>query len=106
MPIAHTNPRSLRRSVEGGGGGGQPVPGLTKLGAGVIAAGLLLDLVAHTVLHAVHDELMGAFPLGEHLAHLVVVLGMVLVLGGIVADGIQMQRRLVRQEGTTSYAVR
>lgn len=86
--------------------GGLPVPRLAKAGAAVIAAGVLLDLVAHTVLHSVHDELLGAFPLGEHLAHLVVLLGMVLVLVGIVADGIRAQRRLVRQEGTVRDAIR
>jgi hypothetical protein len=86
--------------------GGLPVPILAKAGAAVIAAGLLVDLGAHTVLHPAHDELLGAFPLGEHLAHLVVVLGMVLVLAGVVADGIRTQRRLVRQEGMARHAVR
>jgi hypothetical protein len=86
--------------------GGLPVPCLAKAGAVVIAAGLLIDLVAHSVLHPVHDELIGAFPLGEHFAHLVIVIGMVLVLAGIVADGIGSQRRLVRQEGTVRHAVR
>ena len=86
--------------------GGQPVPRLAKAGAAVIAGGLLLDLLVHSVLHSVHDELIGAFPLGEHLAHLVVVLGMVVVLAGVVADGIRAQRRLVRQEGSVRHAVR
>jgi hypothetical protein len=86
--------------------GGLPVPRLAKAGAAVIAAGVLVDLAVHTVLHSVHDELIGAFPLGEHLAHLVVLLGMVLVLAGIVADGIRAQRRLVRQEGTVRNAIR
>jgi hypothetical protein len=45
--------------------GGLPVPRLAKAGAVVIAAGLLLDLLVHTVLHPVHDELIGAIPLGE-----------------------------------------
>ena len=86
--------------------GGLSVPRLAKAGAAVIASGVLLDLAAHTVLHSVHDELPGAVPLGEHFAHLVVVLGMVIVLAGIVADGIRSQRRLVRQEGTVRHAVR
>ena len=85
---------------------GLPVPALAKVGGAAIAAGLLLDVLAHTVLHSVHDELIGAFPLGEHFAHLVVVIGMTLVLAGIVADGISTQRRLVRQEGTVRHAVR
>ena len=86
--------------------GGLAVPLLTKVGAVVIAAGLAFDLAAHTVLHSVRDELIGAFPLGEHLAHLVVVVGMVLVLAGVLADGIRTQRRLARQEGAARHAVR
>ena len=86
--------------------GGLPVPRLAKAGAVVIAAGLLVDLLAHSLLHSVHDELMGAFPLGEHFAHLVIVIGMVFVLAGIVADGIGSQRRQVRQEGSVRHAVR
>jgi hypothetical protein len=72
----------------------------------VIVLGLGLDLVAHTVLHQVHDELIGAFPLQEHFAHLVVLAGMVIVLAGIVTDGVRTQRRLVRQEGRARHAVR
>jgi hypothetical protein len=86
--------------------GGLPVPRLAKAGAVVIAVGLLLDLAAHSVAHSIHDVLIGSFPLGEHLAHLVVVVGMVLVLAGIVADGIRAQRRLVRQEGQARHALR
>jgi hypothetical protein len=99
------NRRALAQVLESAAGG-LPVPRLAKAGAVVITAGLLLDLVAHTVLHPIHDELIGAFPLGEHFAHLVVVLGMALVLAGIVADGIGSQRRLVRQEGSLRHAVR
>ena len=86
--------------------GGLPVPWATKVGAVVIATGLAFDTAAHTVLHNVHDELIGAFPLGEHFAHLVVIVGMVIVLAGIVADGIGSQRRVVRQEGRARNAVR
>ncbi len=86
--------------------GGLSVPLLAKAGALVIAVGLGLDLAAHTVLHSAHDVLIGSFPLGEHFAHLVVVMGMVIVLAGIVADGIRTQRRLARQEGATRHAVR
>jgi hypothetical protein len=86
--------------------GGLTVPLPAKVGAAVVATGLFVDLLVHTVLHSVHDELIGAFPLGEHLAHLVVVLGMVLVLAGIVADGMRTQRRLVRQEGIARHAIR
>jgi len=97
--------RSITRWLEAASGG-LHVPVLAKVGGLVIAAGLGLDTFEHTIGHSVHDALIGAFPLGEHFAHLVVVIGMVVVLAGIVADGIRMQRRLGRQEGRTSDAVR
>jgi hypothetical protein len=86
--------------------GGLPVPWLAKAGSAVIALGLLIDLATHALAHPGHDQLVGAFPVEEHLAHLVVVLGMALVLAGIVADGIRSQRRQVRQEGHLRHAVR
>jgi len=86
--------------------GGLPVPHLAKLGAIVIAVGLLGDLFEHTVVAHVHDELVGAFPVGEHAAHLIVLVGMVLVLAGTVAGGIRSQRRSSRQEGITRDAIR
>ena len=99
------NRRSIAQLLESATGG-LPVPRLAKAGAAIIATGLLVDLVAHTLPHPVHDELIGAFHLGEHIAHLVIVIGMVIVLAGIVADGIRSPRRLVRQEGTVRHAVR
>ena len=98
-------PRSRSQLLEAATGG-LTVPRLAKVGAVVIVLGLGLDLVAHTILHSLHDELIGAFPLQEHFAHLVVIVGMALVLAGIVAGGIRSQRRLVRQEGTARHAVR
>ena len=86
--------------------GGLPVPPLAKVGALVIAIGLLADTVVHALIHHVHDEVQAGFPVDEHLAHLVVVVGMVLVLAGVIADGVRTQRRLVRQEGTTRDAIR
>lgn len=100
-----TLPRSISKPLEAASAG-LPVPRLAKVGAAVVAAGLAVDLVAHTLPHSVHDQLLGAFPLQEHVAHLVVVIGMVLVLAGIVADGIRSQRRLARQEGRVRHAVR
>jgi uncharacterized protein YjeT (DUF2065 family) len=98
----HRSPAQLLEAATAG----LPVPRLAKAGAALIAAGLLVDLVVHTVLHSAHDELIGAFPVQEHFAHLVVVIGMVLVLAGIVADGVRRQRRQVRQEGTIRHAIR
>ena len=97
--------RSLTQVIDSATGG-LSVPVLAKAGAAVMAIGLLLDVVVHTVLHSVHDVLIGSFPLGEHLAHLVVVLGMALVLAGVVADGIRAQRREVRQEVSVRRALR
>ena len=82
-----------------------PIPGLSKLGAAVIAFGLLFDLVEHDLSH-VGEVRIGAFPVAEHLAHLVVLVGMVLVLVGIVADGIRLERRRRRQEGASRHALR
>ena len=101
MTLPHSIARPLEAAV-----GGLTVPRLAKAGAVVIAAGLTVDLVVHTVLHPTHDEVLGAFPLQEHFAHLVVVVGMVLVLAGIVADGVRTQRRLGRQEGNARHAIR
>ena len=86
--------------------GGLAVPRLAKVGAIVISLGLGVDLTVHSVLHSIHDELLGAFPLQEHVAHLVVIVGMVLVLAGIVADGVRSTRRPARQEGTSRHALR
>ena len=85
---------------------GLAVPFLAKVGAIVIASGLGLDLFEHILGHDVHDALIGAFPLGEHLAHLVVVIGMVVVLAGVIGDGLQQQRRFARLEGSSSHAIR
>ena len=59
-----------------------------------MAAGGVLDVVVH--LHAGHH---GAVP--EHLAHLVGVAGMVLVLAGVVIDGLrrQLRQRAARNGG-------
>jgi hypothetical protein len=98
-------PRS-RSSLLAAATGGLTVPRLAKIGAVVIGVGLGLDLTVHTVLHSLHDQLIGAFPLKEHFAHLIVLVGMVLVLAGIVADGTRSTRRPVRQEGSTRHALR
>jgi uncharacterized membrane protein YidH (DUF202 family) len=99
MPIDPSSPPPLSGTRR------PPVPGLSKLGAGVIAFGVLFDLVEHDLSH-VGEAHIGAFPIAEHLAHFVVLLGMVLVLAGIVADGVQLERRRRRQEGASRHAVR
>jgi hypothetical protein len=99
MPIDPSSPPPLP------GASRPPIPGLSKLGAAVIAFGVLFDLVEHDLSH-VGEAHIGAFPIAEHLAHFVVLLGMVLVLAGIVADGVQLERRRRRQEGASRHAVR
>ena len=84
----------------------RPLPGPTKVGLAVIAVGLLLDLTEHGFVSHANDVVVAGFPLAEHAAHLVVIVGMVLVLAGIVADGIRSQRRRSRQEGTPRHALR
>ena len=73
-----------------------PLPRLTKLGIGVIGFGLLFDLSEHSFPPDPSAIIVGGFPLAEHAAHLVVILGMVAVLVGIVVDGIRVSRGLDR----------
>ena len=83
-----------------------PVPSLTKVGAVLIVVGLALDLVEHTLVPHLHDAVVAGFSVGEHAAHFVVLIGMVTVLAGIVADGIRATSRVDRQEGSPRDAVR
>jgi hypothetical protein len=86
--------------------GGLRVPRLTKAGAATILVGLMADLVEHTLVPHAHDAVVAGFPVGEHAAHLVVLIGMVMVLAGVVADGVRAARRLDRREGSQSDAIR
>jgi uncharacterized membrane protein YidH (DUF202 family) len=70
----------------------RPLPGPTRLGLAVIAFGLLLDLTEHGFVSQANATIVAGFPLAEHLAHLVVIVGMVLVLAGVVADGVRIHR--------------
>jgi hypothetical protein len=81
---------------------GHPVPGVTKIGAVTILIGLLADVAEHGVVTHVHEALIGGFPVGEHAAHLVVFIGMVLVLAGIVAEGARNHGRQDRQDREAS----
>ena len=90
--MAHPPPLVRPRSVPTG----------ARAGAGTIVVGLLLDLNAHAL--AVGEAT--ATSAGEHAAHLVVLIGMLLVLGGIVGDGIGATRRRGRQDRSASHAVR
>jgi hypothetical protein len=58
---------------------------LSLLGLAVAATGLALDAVVHLSPVSHHHQL--GFSPEEHGAHLVVLIGMLLILGGIVLDG-------------------
>jgi hypothetical protein len=81
------------------------LPGLSRLGFATIAFGLLLDLNEH-VLAGHHHPATAGFGPGEHLAHLVVLVGMVVVLAGIVAGGLRHAGRAARPEGSSRDAIR
>lgn len=83
-----------------------PIPSVTKVGAALIVVGLVFDLVEHTLVPHLHDAVVAGFPVGEHAAHFVVLIGMVTVLAGIVADGIRATSRIDRQERSPHDALR
>jgi hypothetical protein len=78
------------------------IPGLTKAGAATIAFGLVFDLSEHSFATAQST----GFSLGEHAAHLVVLVGMILGLVGIIADGVRHPGRVDRPEGSEPRAIR
>jgi hypothetical protein len=84
--------------------GGQAVPRLAKVGAATIAFGLVFDLSEHSFAPAVGTA--AGFSLGEHAAHLVILVGMVTVLVGVIADGIHSSGRPSRQKRSPRDAVR
>ena len=68
----------------------RPLPRMTRAGLLVMGFGALYDLAEHGFVSHAADITVAGFPLAEHAAHLTVLLGMVLVLAGIVADGIRI----------------
>ena len=80
----------------------RPIPRLTKAGIATIAFGFVFDLSEHSFA----APTSGGFTVGEHAAHLVVLIGMVLGLLGIVADGLRHSGRIDREERSTRSAVR
>jgi hypothetical protein len=85
----------------------RPLPGLTKAGLWVMGFGALFDLSEHGFVSHANDVVIAGFPLAEHAAHLIVLIGMLAVLAGIVADGIRISRgRTLRPERSTWHAHR
>jgi hypothetical protein len=85
--------------------GGRSVPGLAKLGVAILAFGVMFDLSEHSFA-SVGAPTGAGFALGEHAAHLVVLIGMVAILVGVIADGVRSSGRQGRQEGSPRDAVR
>ena len=61
-----------------------------------MAIGFLFDLVEHTLVLHTTETRIGAFPLSEHLAHFIVIVGMILVLAGVVIQGSHQSTRVGR----------
>ena len=76
--------RDLVRQLSG-------IPAVVAIGLLVIVMGVGIDLGVHTL--AAHDHADGGFDPSEHMAHLIVVVGMAITLAGVVADGIRHQMR-------------
>jgi hypothetical protein len=83
-----------------------PFPGLARFGIAVTSFGLLLDLVEHDLVSHINERSVAGFPLSEHAAHLVVLIGMVLVLIGIVRVGIRIGRPPLQQNRSSRHAIR
>ena len=84
----------------------RPFPLLGKAGFATIGFGLLFDFVEHTLTVRANETVRSGFAAGEHAAHLVVLVGMVLVLVGVIADGVRTSGRVTRPEGSPRDAVR
>ena len=82
--------------------GRQAIPSGVRCGALTILFGLVLDLSEHSFAAASG----GGFTTGQHTAHFVVLIGMVLILGAIVRDGVQGHGRHRPTEGSARDAVR
>ena len=81
------------------------LPRAAKAGIVVIVAGLVVDTFVHT-LGVVTAGTLAALVVEQHLAHLVVLVGMVITLAGVVHDGVRGNDRLDRSGRESSHAVR
>jgi hypothetical protein len=84
--------------------GGRSVPRLAKLGAATIVFGIVFDLSEHSFASA--TSAAAGFSPGEHAAHLVVLIGMVTILVGVIADGIRASGRPAGRKGSPRDAIR
>jgi hypothetical protein len=82
------------------------IPSGVRLGGATIAFGLLFDLAEHSFAAATPVTGSAAdMTLGQHAAHLIVLIGMVIILAAIVRDGIRTSGR-TRPEGSARHAIR
>jgi len=79
-----------------------PFPVLARFGVVVMAFGLLLDFVEHELVSHANERAVAGFPLSQHAAHLVVLIGMVLVIGGIVRAGMRVSRQISQPQQNRS----
>jgi hypothetical protein len=96
---AHASSPTLRDALSGG----NAVPRSAKVGAATIAFGVVFDLSEHSF---APQATGGGFSPGEHAAHLVVLIGMVAILLGVIADGVRASGRHIRPEGSSLDAIR
>ena len=82
-------------------------PRVAKVGLIVMLFGFIADLAEHTVIPHADELVIAGFPATEHAAHVVVIMGMVFVLGGVLADGVRTSHgRDSRRERRRSHALR
>jgi hypothetical protein len=80
------------------------LPTAAKAGLGAILVGLVADATVHA-LGVVTAGSLAALVVEAHLAHLLVLVGMVITLAGVVVDGVR-GGRLDRPGRRSSHAVR
>src|SRR5688500_2873947 len=86
--------------------GQTPLPSGDRLGGATIGFGLLYDRAEHRFAAvAPVAGSAGDMTLGQHAAHLIVLIGMVIILAAIVRDGLHSSGR-TRPEGSTTHAIR
>jgi len=82
-------------------------PRLGWAGVVVMVVGLVADITEHTLIPHAGELAVAGYPVSEHAAHLVVIVGMVLLLAGVVVDGVRAShRRGSRRERSGLDAVR
>jgi hypothetical protein len=81
------------------------LPRIARVGLATIVFGLIFDLSEHSFGPPAASAVSG-FSAGEHAAHLVILIGMVLVLAGVIADGSHAASRQDRQKRSPRDAIR